>query len=93
MGKRAPCQGCNALQDIELLVSLEQCIILQRNGPFPIQRHQNLNYIYNYNYSNISIYLYLYMYMLKSVTALAHNTEEKYWCCCLMQVVASTEVP
>lgn len=41
-----PCQGWNALQDVELLVSLKQRIILQRNGPFPIQRHQNLNYIY-----------------------------------------------
>lgn len=49
-------------------------------------------YIYNYNYSNISIYLYLYMYTLKSVTALARNTEEKYWRCCLMQVVALIEV-
>lgn len=91
----APCQDCNSLQDVEMLVSLKQCIIPQRNGPFPIRRHQNLNYIYiyNYNYSNISIYLsYLYMYTLKSVTALARNTEEKYWRCHLMQVVALTEV-
>lgn len=49
-------------------------------------------YIYNYNYSNISIYLYLYKYTLKSVTALAPNTEEKYWRCCWMRVVALTEV-
>lgn len=49
-------------------------------------------YIYNYNYSNITIYLYLYMYTWKSVTALARHTEEKYWRCCSMQVVALTEV-
>lgn len=69
-------------------------LILQGNGPFPRQRHQNLNYIYIIITIAIylSIYLYLYKYTLKSVTALAPNTEEKYWRCCWIQVVALTEV-
>lgn len=32
------------------------------------------------------------MYTLKSFTALAHNTKEKYWHCCLLQVAALTGV-
>lgn len=59
--REAPCQGCNTLQDVELLVSLAQCIILQRNGPFPIERHQNLNYIYII--ITIAIYLSIYIYI------------------------------
>jgi len=59
--REAPCQGCNALQDVQLLVSLEQCMILQRNGPFPIQWHQNLNYIYII--ITIAIYLSVFIYV------------------------------
>lgn len=40
----------------------------------------------------LSSYLYLYKYTLKSVTALAPNTEEKYWRCCWIEVVALTGV-
>lgn len=91
-GRESPCQGCKPLRDIELLVS--PSVILQRNDPFPSQRHQNLNYIYIIItiVIFISIYLYLYMYTLNSVTAVAHNLEEKYWRCCLMRVVALTGV-
>lgn len=93
--REAPCQGCNVLQDVCWFHLSSVNPAEEWSIPLTVASEPQL-YIYNYNYSNLSIYLpiyfYLYKYTLKSVTALAPNTEEKYWRCCWMQVVALTEI-